>query len=57
MATFPVGKAGAANAALFAIAMLATRSDRTLRPPPFWRSSQGQATTILTLGDHPPRWV
>ena len=49
VATFAIGDAGAANAALFAIAMLATEDAKLLRQLQDFRAEQTQAARNMTL--------
>lgn len=54
VATFAIGEAGAANAALFAVAMLAADSPETLAKLEAFRVRQRQAAEAMTLPPQPP---
>jgi len=51
VATFAIGEAGAANAALFAIAQLATEDDAIANKLEQFRKTQHQAVLDMTLSD------
>jgi 5-(carboxyamino)imidazole ribonucleotide mutase len=49
VATFAIGNAGAANAALFAVAMLALHDERLAQQLQAFRSEQTRAAQAMTL--------
>jgi 5-(carboxyamino)imidazole ribonucleotide mutase len=53
VATFAIGEAGAANAALFAAAMLATTDDDLAARLDTFRAAQTERVLRLTLADLP----
>ncbi len=50
VATFAIGAAGAANAALFAVALLAGEDDALRRRLDAWRARQTEAARAMTVG-------
>lgn len=56
VATFAVGEAGAMNAALFAVAMLASADDALARKLAAWRKEREQAVLDETL-EAPPAYI
>jgi 5-(carboxyamino)imidazole ribonucleotide mutase len=53
VATFAIGAAGAANAALFAVAMLASEDAALRAKLDAFRARQTEAARAMTLGPHP----
>jgi 5-(carboxyamino)imidazole ribonucleotide mutase len=49
VATFAIGHAGAANAALFAVAMLANENPALRQQLQDWRDAQTQSARAMTL--------